>query len=162
MKRKPGCLGKQGWFGFFYSSGYYCSISEKPAEVEMFARLSISNQKGFTLIELVSVMVIIGVLATVIINKFNYLSDTASQNAIWDGVKELNDREILVWTKSKLSDSGWISDADDFAKMNTNLGPDYHWPVGPTAAGGTLSFRSKSMSLGRTASTTLSMGRWWH
>ena len=91
----------------------------------MFARLSISDQKGFTLIELISVMIIFGMLASVTIKKFDLISDAAAQSALWEGVRELNARETLVWTNSKLSNSGWTSDVDVFAKMDTELGFDY-------------------------------------
>ncbi len=121
---------------------------------------SISNQKGFTLIELISVFIILGVLFSVTIRNFGLLSDTASQSALLEAVKELNTRETLVWTKLKLSDSGWTSDADVFAEMDENLGADYAWKVGPNASGGTLSFRTESIALSRTASTASTFGRW--
>ncbi len=126
----------------------------------MSARFSISDQKGFTLIELISVLVILGVIASVSVKKFDLLSDTAAQRALWEGVKELNARETLVWTNSKLSNSGWTSDVDVFAKIDTELGFDYVWTAGPNASGGTLSFRSEFSILSRTASATSSSGKW--
>lgn len=118
------------------------------------------NQKGFTLIELISVMVIMGVMASVGVKKLDLLSDTAATRALKEGVKELNAREVLVWTKLKLSDTGWTSDAVLFTEIDTNLGVDYVWTVGPDASGGTLSFRSEAIALNRTVSTTSSMGSW--
>ncbi len=127
----------------------------------MFARFSISDQKGFTLIELISVLVIMGVMASVVVKKFDLLSDTASQRAVLEGVKELNGRESLVWTNMKLSDSGWTSDADVFAAVDTSLGAEYVWTASPNASGGTLSFQSETNVLNRKASTTSSWGRWY-
>ncbi len=127
----------------------------------MFARFSISDQKGFTLIELISVLVIMGVMASVVVKKFDLLSDTASQRAVLEGVKELNGRESLVWTNMKLSDTGWISDADVFDEVDTSFGAEYVWAVGPNTSGGTLSFQSESNVLNRKASTTSSWGRWY-
>ena len=126
----------------------------------MFARLSISNQKGFTLIELISGMVIISVLATTVIKKFDVLSDTASQRAIVAGINELNARENLTWINMRLSSTGWTSDADLFTGIDTNLGGDYVWTAGPNVLGGTLFVDSDSKILNRTASTTSTWGRW--
>jgi prepilin-type N-terminal cleavage/methylation domain-containing protein len=120
----------------------------------------LSDQKGFTLIELISVLIIISVIASVGVKKLDLLSDTAANRALLEGVKELNARETLVWTNMKLSNTGWTSDAALFAAIDTTLGVSYIWTDGPTASGGTLSFRSESIVLNRTASTTASMGGW--
>ncbi len=126
----------------------------------MFSRFTISDQNGFTLIELISVLIILGVLATTIVKKFDILSDTASQKALLTGVSELNARESLTWTNMKLSNTGWTSDVDVYAGIETNLGTDYVWTAGPNLIGGTLSFKSESRILNRTASTTSAWGRW--
>ena len=73
------------------------------------------NQKGFTLIEIISVLIIMGVVASVSIEKFDLLSDTASQQALYMGIKELNIRESLTWTNIKLSAAGWADDAQLFS-----------------------------------------------
>ncbi len=126
----------------------------------MFTRFSISNQKGFTLIELISTLIILSVMASVIIKKFDVLSDTASQRAIVAGISELNARENLTWINMRLSATGWTNDAELFTGIDTNLGGDYVWTAGPNILGGTLSFDSESKVLNRTASTTSSWGRW--
>ena len=105
-------------------------------------------------------MVIIGVMASVGVKKMDLISDTATDRAMMEAVKELNIRESLTWTNVKLSSAGWIDDAKLFLVIDTDLGSDYKWTDGPTALGGTLSFRSKSLVLSRTASTTSSIGSW--
>ena len=126
----------------------------------MFTRFSISNQKGFTLIELISTLIILSVMASVIIKKFDVLSGTASQRAIVAGISELNARENLTWINMRLSATGWTNDAELFTGIDTNLGGDYVWTAGPNILGGTISFESESKVLNRTASTSSSWGRW--
>jgi len=123
-------------------------------------KLKVGNQKGFTLLELIATMVIMSVMASVATQKLDLLSDTAADRALKDGIRELNVREALTWTDLKLTSTSEIQDEDVTAKMDTNLGPDYHWAEGPTATGGTLRFRNLSVTLTRTKSTSKSMGKW--
>jgi prepilin-type N-terminal cleavage/methylation domain-containing protein len=59
-------------------------------------RRSLQNQKGFTLIELISVMIIMGVMSSVAVKKVDFITDTASSKTLAITVKELNIRESLV------------------------------------------------------------------
>jgi prepilin-type N-terminal cleavage/methylation domain-containing protein len=122
----------------------------------------LGDQAGFTLIEILSVLVILSVLAAVTIYRFDFLSQTASRTALAAGVKELNVRETLVWTQAKLSQQGWTSDENIFAAMDTNLGPDYFWSPAASKTGGTLHFRSYSTSivLTRIPSTSIKPAVW--
>jgi prepilin-type N-terminal cleavage/methylation domain-containing protein len=127
----------------------------------MSKKLNGLNQKGFTLIELISVMIIMGVLTSVSIKKFEFVSDTASERALVAGIKELNIRESLVWSNLKISIDGYSSDAELFLELNTNLGTGYEWgPDEPDFTGGTLSFNSASKTLNRQESTPTSAGKW--
>lgn len=128
----------------------------------MSKRLNRLNQSGFTLIELISVMIIMGVVASVSIQRFDLLSDTASQRVLHAAVKELNIRESLIWTNSKISLEGYTDDETIFAAVDTNLGRGFEWdPEPPTRlSGGTLTFKSASRTLNRQESTTISAGRW--
>ena len=118
------------------------------------------NQKGFTLIEIISVMIIMGVVASVSIQKFDLLSDTASQQALYLGIKELNIRESLTWTNLKISSAGYTRDEELYPLIDTNLGGSYNWNPGPTIGGGTLYFKVSSKTLTRIASTETSAGKW--
>jgi prepilin-type N-terminal cleavage/methylation domain-containing protein len=120
----------------------------------------IANRKGFTLIELIAVMVIMGVMVSVAIKKFDILSDTASITAIKSGVRELNIQETLVWTQIKLSETGWTSDADVYNAVDKNLGQGYSWSPGPNISGGTLYYKSQSVALVRDESKRNSVGSW--
>ena len=118
------------------------------------------NNKGFTLIEVVAVMVIVSVMASLSIKKLDLVSHTATDRVIENGLRELNTRETLVWAKIKLSDGGWVNDANLFSELDTNLGQDFSWTAEPTVAGGTLQFRSISITLTRTPSSNESVGSW--
>ena len=123
-------------------------------------RFSKLNQKGFTLIELISIMIISGVLASVVIRKYDNLTSTASVQALAIAVLELNVRESLIWANMKISSDGYKMDEDVFATLDKDLGPKLKWNPGPTIDGGTLHFESYSISLNRTPSTSSAPGRW--
>ena len=120
----------------------------------------ILTQKGFTLIELISVLVIMGVMASVVIKKFDLLTDNASITALKAGVKELNTQESLIWIKMKLSETGWAADLDVYDAVDKNLGTEYSWSPGPNISGGTLHYRSQSVALMRNESTGKTPGSW--
>jgi prepilin-type N-terminal cleavage/methylation domain-containing protein len=130
------------------------------AELKMMMKFPASGQKGFTLIEFISILVIMGVIASVASKKFDQLSSGAADTVLRDGVKELNARESLIWTDVKLSTANWANDGEVFLRMDTNLGADFNWAVGPAGSGGTLSFREQSIALTRTASTNSTSARW--
>ncbi|MBW2409893.1 MAG: prepilin-type N-terminal cleavage/methylation domain-containing protein [Deltaproteobacteria bacterium] len=120
----------------------------------------INNSKGFSLIELIAVMVILGVMASVAVKKLDLISSTASDRALQEVRKELNVRETVIWTKVKWTSAGWTDDATLFEMLDTNMGTNYVWTSGPNAGGGTVKFKSNSLVLTRTPSTSISMGRW--
>lgn len=117
-------------------------------------------QKGFTLIELMSVLVILGVMTSVAITKYEQLSDSADLSALKAGVRELNTQESLVWIDMKLSESGWTADVDVYNAVKKNLGQGYSWNPGPDITGGTLHHGSQSVALARAPSTLRDVGSW--
>jgi prepilin-type N-terminal cleavage/methylation domain-containing protein len=130
-------------------------------------RFSCLNQKGFTLIEMISVMIIMGVVASVSIQKFNVVTDNAHEQALITGIKELNVREALIWSNIKISTDGYTNDENLWTLMQEksylDLGTDYVWSpeVPGRLTGGTLSFKTASRSLNRQESTELVPGRWY-
>jgi prepilin-type N-terminal cleavage/methylation domain-containing protein len=120
----------------------------------------IRNQCGFTLIELMAVLIIMGIMFSVAAKKFNLLSDTADYRVLEAGISEINMRETLTWTNMKLSQGGWTKDSDVFSQVNTDLGANYSWNPGPNITGGTLHFNSQSITLTRSASTKTAAGEW--
>ena len=134
--------------------------NHNPMELSMLNKHFKSNQKGFTLLETMSVLVIMGVIFSVAIKKFDLISDSASMTAIKTEVRELNSQESLVWIQMKLSDIGWVSDVDVYNAIEKNLGQEYNWSPGPAISGGTLHYKSQSVALVRNQSTRHTVGSW--
>lgn len=120
----------------------------------------IKNQAGFTLIEIMASLVIIGVISSIGIQKFDQISDSASQRTLEYAFRELNSRELLAWGLIKISDEGWQSDEALFARLDTRLGEGYGWSSGPGPTGGTLRMKSTSLTLTRIPSTISTSGKW--
>ena len=119
------------------------------------------NQKGFTLLEMMSVLVIMGVMFSLSAKKYDLLSDKAGSFALEAGIRELNTRETLVWAQMKLSDADWPGDEEVFQAVDKDLGKGYSWnPPGPTSSSGKLKYKSQTVVLQRTESTKNSVGYW--
>ena len=67
-------------------------------------RKHIRNQKGFTLIEIIAVLVILGILAAIAIPKYLDMRKDAVMKAASAATMELNARERLVLAQWKLKD----------------------------------------------------------
>lgn len=120
------------------------------------------DQKGFTLIELISVMIIMGVVASVSIQRFDLVSDSANHRILQTAIKELNIRESLIWSNAKISLDGYTNDEDIFTAMDTNLGNGFEWNPDPPnrITGGKLTFKTASRNLDRQESTLTAAGKW--
>ena len=119
----------------------------------------LNGSAGFTLIEIIGVMVIVGVLTSMSAAKVLDADDTAKRKAMVAAVADLNSRERLTWAKVKLTSTNWLNDAQVFTLLDTHIGPDYHWnSISPT--GGSLQFKDLTASLKRTVSTTSYPGFW--
>ena len=126
----------------------------------------LKNKQGFTLIEIMAVLVIMGVMASVAVSKINDISGTADIRALDTGIAELNAREMLYWTNAKFAPGGWTDNGGDAGVwavmvLNTDLGSEYSWsPDPPNVGGATLSFGSQSIPLNRAVSTNIAAARW--
>ena len=123
-------------------------------------QFSIRNQKGFTLIEMISIMIILGVLGSVGVKKYDNLTHTASEQILTTAVYELNTREKLIWVDMKISTDGYTNDADVYSALDTNVGSRLKWNPDPNIGGGTLHCESASRILTRTPSSITEAAKW--
>lgn len=120
---------------------------------------SLINRSGFTLVEVIVVLVILSVLGSFAIKRVLALDSSATQKSLECAVTELNSRECLTWARVKTSTSSWVGDARLFSEIETNLGSEYSW--GSKAPdGGTLSFKGKEVKLERSPSTSSESASW--
>lgn len=131
----------------------------------------VGNQQGFTLLEIIAVLLILGLLAAVSVPRYIDLDASSKSKAIDAAVSELNGREGLIWAAIKTSQTGfdeasgdnevWLQMKNDPSHSYPILGYAYRWTNGPTQTGGTLSFKQgPGVPLMRTPSTGFSRARW--
>ena len=118
------------------------------------------NQDGFTIVEIITVLLILGLLASVAVPRFIDLDASATERAIDYVIAELNGRENLTWSEIKISVDGYTDDATLQDKLNYNLGSDYKWTDPPGETGGTIEFKGMIYILNRSRSNATKHGIW--
>ena len=120
----------------------------------------LQNQKGFTLVEIIAVLIILGVLSSVAVPRYIDLEDNSKQRAIDSAISELNSRESLTWSNQKISTTGYDDDQKVLDAMDYNLSSHYTWTVPPDKLGGTFEFKGLSVALNRIPSTVAEPAVW--
>lgn len=87
------------------------------------------NQKGFTLVELMVVVVIIGILTAIAVPVYNNVTDKAVRAAI-DANVRIIDGAIMMY---EASGTGVVPKTGEWTDAETTLAPAFiqEWPTGP-------------------------------
>jgi MSHA pilin protein MshA len=107
------------------------------------------NEKGFTLVEVIAVLVILGILAAVAVPKFFDMQATARTKALQGAVGELNGQVALAFAQRALQ--GFTD--GDYDGLSCYLGPDFEIKIPGTGAATTSasSFNIASLESGTIA-----------
>lgn len=122
-------------------------------------KATVNNNQGFTLIEIMAVLIIMGIIIGIIGLKMFSLTDTAVQRTVDLTVSELNSRENLTWQQTNLNTTGYTNDNDLFNMVDYTSG-NINWNnIG--ILGGILTTDIGGIWLNRTPSDKGQAGRWY-
>jgi len=118
-----------------------------------------NNSKGFTLIEILAVLAIVGILAAVGITKFMDLDNSAAEVVLRDAVAKFNETEKHHWANLKLSEVEYESDDQIFDLVKMDLVKALKWKsISPT--GGVVKIGDYHFKVVRQLSTNHGYAIW--
>jgi prepilin-type N-terminal cleavage/methylation domain-containing protein len=120
----------------------------------------LKNEKGFTLIEIITVLVILGILAAVAISRYVDMMDQSRISAAQVAIGELKSRASGIYAKLYLSGNGADPGEPAVASsLSLDVGSDFSG-ITTTTSGSDIIF-AIGMVKGSTMSTTPS-GTWYY
>jgi prepilin-type N-terminal cleavage/methylation domain-containing protein len=117
-----------------------------------------NNNRGFTLIEILAVLTILGILAAAGVYKFMQLDNSAVLVVLRDAVTKTNTVEMQHWTNVKLSE-GYKDDDQIFQLVKPDLVNLCNWQE-ISSTGGTISMKGNILQLERVPSSVNQYAIW--
>lgn len=107
-------------------------------------KMKLKNQKGFTLIEIIAVLVILGILAAVAVPRFMNLTEEASKKAAMQAVAEGKSRLSNQFAKFLLERSGAIPSTASLVAVAATDAGDYSLSFSASGSNVIITARLKS------------------
>lgn len=98
-------------------------------------RRAVRDESGFTLVEIIAVLVILGILAAVAVPKYFDLQGKAKARAIAGAVAEAGGRITQHFGDRILDGELWTQIVYDTAALGTNMGDDFSFTITGGGAG---------------------------